>query len=191
MDVTTVSIAIFVIALALFALAMVSWRIAGPSEAYVVTRPMEQDFSNKRVIMAGGGFVAPLLQRVHVVDLSSRLVALQLRGATCADGEVDVDAAASVTVATDHESIRSAAQRFSNREHEIDQLSATILADSMRRIVRASTPEALNRDRAAFGERVAESSRDAFARQGLSLDSLQIQEIGAVPVELPTEPASR
>ena len=69
------------------------WR---PQRAYIVTGrkgkeiqnletgAVSTDLSGQKVVMGGGVFVLPFVQRLHVLDLSSRRIPVTIRGAVSA-----------------------------------------------------------------------------------------------------------
>ena len=83
----------------LLALVIVTrYKVAGPNEAYIVTgrrgkevRNLEtgeisHDLSGQKVVMGGGVFVVPFVQRLHILDLSSRRIPVTIRGAVSGQG---------------------------------------------------------------------------------------------------------
>src|SRR3712207_5754807 len=101
------------------------YKVAGPNEAFIVTgrrgkevRNLETgqistDLSGQRVVMGGGIFVLPFVQRLHVMDLSSRRILVQIRGAVSGQGvKLNLEGVAIVKVGGHEDSIRAAAQRF-------------------------------------------------------------------------------
>ena len=74
------------------------YKVAGPNEAFIVTgrkgrsvRNVETgvlstDLSGQKVVMGGGVFVIPFVQRLHILDLSSRRISVQIRGAVSGQG---------------------------------------------------------------------------------------------------------
>ena len=74
------------------------YKVAGPNEAFIVTGRkgkeirnaetgvVSTDLSGQKVVMGGGIFVVPFVQRLHVLDLSSRRIMVQIRGAVSGQG---------------------------------------------------------------------------------------------------------
>ncbi len=166
------------------------YKVARPNEAYIitgqkgraVTNPetglVSTDLSGQKVIMGGGVFVIPFIQRLHVLDLSSRRIMVTIRNAVSGQGiKLNVDGVAIVKVGGNEDSIRAAAQRFLMQQGEIETFTQETLAGSLRSIVGSLTVEQIIRDRAAFAQRVADESEASLTGQGLVLDTFQIQDI--------------
>ncbi len=166
------------------------YRVAGPNEAFIVTGrkgkevknpetgEISTDLSGQKVVMGGGIFVIPFIQRLHILDLSSRRIMVQIRGAVSGQGvKLNLDGVAIVKVGGNEDSIRAAAQRFLTQQEEIETFTQETLAGSLRSIVGSLTVEQIIRDRAAFAQRVADESESSLTGQGLVLDTFQIQDI--------------
>lgn len=166
------------------------YKVAGPNEAYIVTgrkgkqvRNLETgvvstDLSGQKVVMGGGVFVVPFVQRLGVLDLSSRRIPVQIRGAVSGQGiKLNVDGIAIVKVGGNEDSIRAAAQRFMSQQEEVETFTQETLAGALRSIVGSLSVEQIIRDRAAFAQRVADESEASLTGQGLVLDTFQIQDI--------------
>ncbi|MCC2593153.1 flotillin family protein [Tessaracoccus sp. OS52] len=166
------------------------YKVARPNEAYIitgqkgkaVTNPetgmISTDLSGQKVIMGGGVFVVPFIQRMHVLDLSSRRIMVQIRNAVSGQGiKLNLDGVAIVKVGGNEDSIRAAAQRFLMQQDEIETFTQETLAGSLRSIVGSLSVEQIIRDRAAFAQRVADESESSLTGQGLVLDTFQIQDI--------------
>ena len=166
------------------------YKVAGPNEAYIVTGrkgkevrnpetgEISTDLSGQKVVMGGGVFVMPFVQRLHVLDLSSRRIMIQIRGAVSGQGvKLNLDGVAIVKVGGNEDSIRAAAQRFLSQQDEIETFTQETLAGSLRSIVGGLSVEQIIRDRAAFAQSVADESESSLTGQGLVLDTFQIQDI--------------
>jgi flotillin len=138
------------------------------------------DMSGQKVIMGASVFVIPFVQRLHVMDLSSRRISVGIRGAVSAQGiKCDLDGVAIVKVGGNEDAIRAAAQRFLDQQQGIDTFTQEVLAGALRSIVGRLTVEAIIRDRAAFASAVAEEAETSLTNQGLALDTFQLQDIQA------------
>ena len=186
--VAVVGLIVLVILLAI--LIVTRYRVAGPNEAYIVTGKkgkeirdaqtgaLSQDLSGQKVVMGGGVFVLPFVQRLHVLDLSSRRISIQIRGAVSGQGvKLNLDGVALVKVGGNEDQIRAAAQRFLTQQEEIEPFTQEVLAGALRSIVGSLSVEQIIRDRAAFAQRVADESEASMTGQGLVLDTFQIQDI--------------
>jgi flotillin len=186
--VAVVGIVALVVLLA--ALITTRYKVAGPNEAFLVTGrkgkevknletgTVSTDLSGQKVVMGGGVFVLPFVQRLHILDLSSRRISVQIRGAVSGQGiKLNLDGVAIVKVGGNEDSIRAAAQRFLTQQAEIETFTQETLAGSLRSIVGSLSVEQIIRDRAAFAQRVADESETSLTGQGLVLDTFQIQDI--------------
>ncbi|MFV0452396.1 MAG: flotillin family protein [Propioniciclava sp.] len=166
------------------------YKVAGPNDAFIVTGrkgkavrnpetgQISEDLSGQKVVMGGGVFVIPFVQRLFVMDLSSRRIMVQIRGAVSGQGiKLNLDGVAIVKVGGNEDSIRAAAQRFLTQQNEIEEFTQETLAGSLRSIVGSLSVEQIIRDRAAFAQRVADESESSLTGQGLVLDTFQIQDI--------------
>ncbi len=181
---------IVVLVILLVILVTQRYKVAGPNEAFIVTgrrgkevRNLETgqvstDLSGQRVVMGGGIFVLPFVQRLHVMDLSSRRILVQIRGAVSGQGvKLNLEGVAIVKVGGHEDSIRAAAQRFLTQQQDIESFTQEVLAGALRSIVGGLTVEQIIRDRGAFAQRVADESEASLTGQGLVLDTFQIQDI--------------
>jgi flotillin len=166
------------------------YKVSGPNEAFIVTGrkgrkitdpktgAVSHDSSGQKVVVGGGVFVLPFVQRLHVLDLSSRRIPLRITGAVSGHGvKLNLDGVAIVKVGGNEDSIRAAAQRFLAQQKQIESFTQEVLAGALRSIVGSLTVEQIIRDRAAFAQRVADESESSLTGQGLVLDTFQIQDI--------------
>ncbi len=170
------------------------YRVAGPNQAFIITGrkgkhgpvinpetgESTHDLSGQRVIIGASTFVLPVVQKLHVLDLSSRRIPVGISGAISAQGiKVDLEGVAIVKVGGTEDSIRAASQRFLNQQQGIEVFTQEVLAGSLRAIVGRLTVETIIRDRAAFAAAVAEEAETSLTNQGLALDTFQLQDIRA------------
>ncbi|MEI2712165.1 MAG: SPFH domain-containing protein [Nocardioides sp.] len=166
------------------------YKVAGPHEAFIVTGrkgkevrnpetgEISTDLSGQKVVMGSGVFVVPFVQRLAAIDLSSRRIPVQIRGAVSGQGiKLNLDGVAIVKVGGNEDSIRAAAQRFASQQGEVETFTQEVLAGALRSIVGSLSVEQIIRDRAAFAQRVADESETSLTGQGLVLDTFQIQDI--------------
>ncbi|KQY63895.1 MULTISPECIES: flotillin family protein [unclassified Nocardioides] len=183
-------VGIIVLVVLLGALITTRYKVAGPNEAFIVTGrkgkavknpetgQVSTDLSGQKVVMGGGVFVIPFVQKAHTLDLSSRRLFVQIKGAISGQGvKLNLEGVAIVKVGGNEDSIRAAAQRFLTQQQEIETFTQETLAGSLRSIVGSLSVEQIIRDRAAFAQRVADESETSLTGQGLVLDTFQIQDI--------------
>jgi flotillin len=164
-------------------------KVAGPNEAFIVTGrkgkeikaadgAIVTDMSGQKVVMGASVFVLPVVQRLYILDLSSRRIPVQIAGAVSKQGiRCDADAIAIVKVGGTADSIRPAAQRFLHQQARIEEFTREVLAGALRAIVGRLTVEEIIRDRAAFAAAVAEEAEHSLTHQGLILDTFQLEDI--------------
>ncbi len=82
----------------LVALALTRIKVAGPNQAFIITgrkgravrNPetglVSTDMSGQKVVMGASVFVIPVVQKLHVLDLSSRRIPVGIGGAVSAQG---------------------------------------------------------------------------------------------------------
>jgi flotillin len=186
-----VPIAGLVVLLILLLLLVTSrYKVAGPNHAFIVTGrkgkavlnpetgQLTTDLSGQKVVLGGGVFVIPFVQKLATMDLSSRRISVQIRGAVSGQGiKLNLDGVAIVKVGGNADQIRLAAQRFLSQQQEIEPFTQEVLAGALRSIVGGLTVEQIIRDRAAFAQRVADESESSLTGQGLILDTFQIQDV--------------
>ena len=168
-------------------------KVAGPNQAFIitgrkgkglVTNPetgeRSTDLSGQKVVMGASVFVVPFVQKLGILDLSSRRIPVAIRGAVSAQGiKCDLEGVAIVKVGGNEDAIRAAAQRFMEQQNGIEQFTQEVLAGSLRAIVGRLTVEEIIKDRAAFASAVAEEAESSLTNQGLALDTFQLQDIQA------------
>jgi flotillin len=164
-------------------------KVAGPNEAFIVTGrkgrairaadgTLVTDLSGQKVVMGASVFVMPVVQRLHVLSLSSREIPVAVSGAVSKQGiRCDADAVAIVKVGGTAEMIRPAAQRFLHQQDRIEDFTGQVLSGALRSVVGRLTVEEIIRDRAAFAGHVAEEAERALTHQGLTLDAFQLEDI--------------
>jgi flotillin len=166
------------------------FKVAGPNEAFIVTGrkgkavtnpetgAISTDLSGQKVVMGASTFVLPVVQKLAVLDLSSRQIAISVGSAVSAQGiRCSLEGVAIVKVGGTEDAVRAAAQRFLGQQEEIDPFTQEVLAGSLRAIVGRLSVEEIVKDRAAFAREVAEEAESSLTNQGLVLDTFQLQDI--------------
>lgn len=166
------------------------FKVAGPAEAFIVTgrkgkavtNPetgrISTDLSGQKVVMGASTFVLPVVQKLAVLDLSSRQIAISVGSAVSAQGiKCSLEGVAIVKVGGTEDAVRAAAQRFLGQQNEIEPFTQEVLAGSLRAIVGRLSVEEIVKDRAAFAREVAEEAEASLTNQGLVLDTFQLQDI--------------
>ncbi|MPY91696.1 MAG: flotillin family protein [Acidimicrobiia bacterium] len=167
-------------------------KVAGPNQAFIITGRKGQavtnpqtgevttDLSGQKVIMGASVFVVPFVQRLAVLDLTSRQIPVTVPAAISRNGiGCSLEGVAVVKVGGAEDLVRAGAQRFLGQQQEVDTFTKEVLAGSLRAIVGRLTVEEIIRDRATFASAVAEEAESSLTNQGLVLDTFQLQDIQA------------
>jgi len=164
------------------------YQIAKPNEAIIVTggRGKEvideegkttRDLSSQRVVTGGGVFVMPFVQRSFKLSLESRKLDLLTEAQTKDGITITAKAVAVVKVGGSSQMIRDAAQRFLGNEDQIKSSTEEVLSGSLRALIGTLTVDQIMGDRAAVAQKVLEAAEEALTKQGLVIDTLQIQDV--------------
>jgi flotillin len=176
--VLAVIVPIIIIAL-LFAYATSRVKVAGANEALVRTGGVFGGApAQLKVVRAGRVIVLPLVHKLGRLHLSARQINVSLPDAVTKQGiKVAVQGVATVKIGGDDESIRNAAERFQDRDEQIEPIVKNVLEGSLRSIVGTLTVEELNYDRQKFQQEVQGAAKADLATSGLTIDNFTIQAI--------------
>ena len=130
-----------------------------------------------KVVVGGGTFVLPLVNRVGKLKLTARQIGVQLTDAVTSQGiKVQVQGVATFKIGRDVESLRNAAERFLDAKPEqVDSIVKNVLEGSLRSIVGTLTIEELIRDRQKLLQQVQDAAKGDLATSGLQIDAFTIQ----------------
>ncbi|WP_262107842.1 flotillin family protein [Arthrobacter sp. Marseille-P9274] len=167
--------AIVVIVLVVLVGIMRAYRVAGPSEALIITGRGGQE--DQKVVSGGRVIVYPFVQRAYSMSLASRQIRVDIEGISKNGIQLQLTGVAQVKVGGDDVSIRRAAQRFLNQQDQIDHYTQEILAGSLRAVVGTLTVEQIIQDRASFAASVSEEAEHSMNNQGLVIDTFQISSV--------------
>jgi uncharacterized membrane protein YqiK len=186
MDITSPILAVLVLFLVAGAVVVLlvhlMWKVAEPNEAMIVSGLRAHDSDTQgglgfRMVVGKGTFVIPGLQTVRRLSLDLHEAEFTLRCVTHQGIPIGVRAVVIYKIADDYQSIANAARRFLDQQQQIDQKVHTVFAGHLRSIVGSITLEDMIRDREKLTEQTRHSSADEMQKLGLTIDSLQIQEI--------------
>jgi uncharacterized membrane protein YqiK len=129
-----------------------------------------------RVITGGRALALPLLEQRSWMDVRTRPVALNVEKAYARGGTpIDVQAVATVKIATDAACVGNAIERFLQHDpEELVEVSRKTLEGHLRAMVAALTPEEVNEDRLRFAHQVTEAVQPEMGKLGLQLDTFKI-----------------
>ncbi len=146
--------------------------VARPNEALVVTGGP----SGRRIVVHGGAFIWPILERVDVVSLDLVAVPIPSHPVIALDGcPVSLDAHAEVKVDSTEPMIARAAEVFvGTLPSEVMGVAERILAPHLLGLAARSTAAQVCDDREGLAARVREASEPDLAALGLKLVSFTI-----------------
>jgi len=179
-----------VIILLLLAFVASRYHVAGANEALIVAGSRGAKVRDEKgqavsargdkgvkVVVGGGTFVLPLVNRVGRLKLTARQISVQLTDAVTSQGiKVQVQGVATFKIGRDVESLRNAAERFLDAKPEqVDSIVKNVLEGSLRSIVGTLTIEELIRDRQKLLQQVQDAAKGDLATSGLQIDAFTIQ----------------
>jgi uncharacterized membrane protein YqiK len=163
---------------------MLMYRVAEPNEALIISgwrahHGPEGDAAGLgfKIVVGKGAFVTPGFQKVRRLSLDIHEAELDLQCVTTQGIPVGVKAVVIYKIADDFQSIANAARRFLDQEDQMDIKVHNVFAGHLRSIIGTMTVEDLIRNRDKLTQATRESSAHEMQRLGLTIDSLQIQEI--------------
>lgn len=163
---------------------MLLYKVAEPNEALIISglRAHSGPAGDAaglgfKIVVGKGAFTIPLLQKVRHLSLDIHEAELDLECVTTQGIRVGVKAVVIYKIADDFSSIANAARRFLDQEEQMDVKVHNVFAGHLRSIIGTMTVEDLIRNRDALTKATRESSSNEMQRLGLTIDSLQIQEI--------------
>ena len=183
-------VAAIVILLLLVAFVASRYHVAGANEALIIAGSRGANVRDERgqavsargdkgvkVVVGGGTFIMPLINRVGKLKLTARQIAVQLTDAVTSQGiKVQVQGVATFKIGRDVESLRNAAERFLDAKPEqVDSIVKNVLEGSLRSIVGTLTIEELIRDRQKLLQQVQDAAKGDLETSGLVIDAFTIQ----------------
>jgi flotillin len=172
---------IIVIAAVVFAILLISALVAryvkvGPNQALIVFGRTKLP----RVIVGGGTFVFPVMERAQVfsLELMSFDVAPQQNLYTNQGVSVRVEAVTQLKVRNDDASIRTAAEQFLSKTFDQRQaLIRLVMEGHLRGIVGQLTVEQIVKEPEMVSEKMRNTSSADLAKMGLEVVSFTIKEV--------------
>ncbi len=157
--------------------------ICGPNEVLIFSGAARRDgagvLRGYRIVKGGRGIRIPLFERVSRMDLTNIIIDLRVTGAYCKGGiPLTVEGVANIKVAGDEPTIHNALERFLGKSREqIKRIAKETLEGNLRGVLATLTPEQVNDDKIAFSKSLLAEASEDLTVLGLTLDSLQIQNI--------------
>jgi flotillin len=163
---------------------MFLFKVAEPNEALIISGLRAHHGTTGdaaglgfKIVVGKGAFYAPGFQKVRHLSLDIHETELDLECVTGQGIRINVKAVVIYKIADDYSSIANAARRFLDQEDQMDVKVHRVFAGHLRSIVGTMTVEDMIRNRDQLTRATRESSATEMQRLGLTIDSLQIQEI--------------
>ncbi|HET9169462.1 MAG TPA: SPFH domain-containing protein [Actinospica sp.] len=158
------------------------WRVAEPNQALLISGAKHRvdgvdEGMGFRVVTGRGTLVVPGVQAVRRLSLDLNEADLAVDCVTSQGIPVHVKGVVIFKVGDDLVSIANAARRFLDQQGNMNARVHNILAGHLRSIVGSLTVEEMIRDRERLTEQTRATSGHEMEKLGLTIDSLQIQEI--------------
>src|SRR3990167_8486376 len=140
---------------------------------------VKQEKLGFRLLTGGGALVYPFVEDYAELDLSARLIPLEVKQIPTQGGVmIDARGTATVVIGTDTSSLITAARNFEGkRSEEINQIARENLEGQLRSILGTLTVEELIGDRKKLNEGVLEGAESELLKLGLRISILTIQDI--------------
>lgn len=158
------------------------WRVAEPNQALLISGAKHRldgvdEGMGFRIVTGRGTLVIPGVQAVRKLSLDLNEADLAVDCVTAQGIPVHVKGVVIFKVGDDLVSIANAARRFLDQQANMNVRVHNILAGHLRSIVGSLTVEEMIRDRERLTEQTRATSGHEMEKLGLTIDSLQIQEI--------------
>jgi flotillin len=158
------------------------WRVAEPNQALLISGARHRtdgvdEGMGFRIVTGRGTLVIPGVQAVRRLSLDLNEADLAVDCVTSQGIPVHVKGVVIFKVGDDLVSIANAARRFLDQQGNMNARVHNILAGHLRSIVGNLTVEEMIRDRERLTEQTRATSGHEMEKLGLTIDSLQIQEI--------------
>lgn len=156
--------------------------ICAPNEVLIFSgrsRALGNRSVGYRLIKGGRGVRIPLFERVDRLDLTNMIIELSANGAYSKGGvPLNVHAVANVKIAGTEPVLNNAIERFLDRGRpQIIQVAKATLEGALRGVLATMTPEEVNEDKIKFAERLVEQAEHDMNNLGLSVDTLNVQNV--------------
>src|SRR5438477_252925 len=163
---------------------MFMYKVAEPNEALIISGVRAHHGPEGgagglgfKIVVGKGAFYIPGLNTVRRLSLDIHEAELDLECVTTQGIPIGVKAVVIYKIADDFQSIANAARRFLDQEEQMDVKVHNVFAGHLRSIVGSMTVEDLIRNREKLTQATRDSSAGEMQKLGLTIDSLQIQEI--------------
>lgn len=168
------ALAVLVLAIIVF---LVSRLKIAKTGTVILVEGSTQDGEIKVVPPGGRTFVIPMIQSCSTLSLHQRRITLDVDALDVNKVAFSIRAVAMVKVGNEPSQIRAAADRFNNREEDIEPNAKEILLGALRSIMGQMSVVELVENRDTLAKNVTNTAKPELLTSGLVLDSLNISEI--------------
>lgn len=159
------------------------YYICQPSEVLIFAGLRRTTGTGKRVgyrtVRGGSALRVPVLEEVMRLDLSNKIIDLQVTNAYSKGGvPLNVSGVANIKISGEEPGIHNAIERLIGKsQEEVCHIAKETLEGNLRGVMASLTPEQLNEDKVTFAKTLLDEAEDDLQKLGLVLDTLQIQNI--------------
>ena len=154
--------------------------VGNPSELLVVSGKRTKEGRGYRTLIGGRTLVIPILEKVAKISLRNMQVGLEVK-AQAGGGTmipIIVTGVANVKVASNPSLLGNAIERFLDQPQvEMQRVARETLEGGLRAVIGKMTPEEIVEDRDKFVATVMNEVNDDFAKLGLIIDSVNVQNV--------------
>ena len=182
--ITTIAVAVLV-ALAIVVLFRLSWRIAEPDEALIISGFRSSGAGDGvggrmgfRIVTGRGALVIPGVTKVRTLSLEAHESEITVPCVSQQKIRLDLRGVVVYKVGDDYPSIANAARRFLDRPAaELESKVQNVFVGHLRAIAGSMTVEEMISDQDKFAQQVRDRCSQEMESFGLVIDSFQIQAI--------------
>jgi flotillin len=158
--------------------------IAKPNEVLVFSGrnrklPDGTEIGYREILGGGWTWRWPIIEKVGRMQLTTIPIEINTTNAYSRGGiPLNVHAVANIKVSSDPARVKNAIERFMGRDPlEIQRVGKETLEGHLRGVLARLTPEEVNEDRLKFAEELTHEADEDFAKLGLDLDVLKVQNV--------------
>jgi flotillin len=138
---------------------------------------------NFKIISGGGKFIVPIIERYKFLDLGIHKLTFEISAITVDKVTITINCVLNAKVGSTEELIRKAAERFLDKQNQIEEIIRDTSEGSARAIIGTLTIESIIEKREEFASMVIEYAGKDLAALGLEIDVFTIKDISDEPPE--------
>ena len=154
--------------------------VGNPSELLIISGKRSREGQGYRTLIGGRTLVIPIIEKVAKLSLRNMQVGLEVK-AQAGGGTmipITVTGVANVKVSSKPDMRGNAIERFLDQpQAEMQRVARETLEGGLRAVIGKMTPEEIVEDRDKFVSTVMNEVNDDFAKLGLIIDSVNIQNV--------------